>query len=70
MCSYYPSDVSSAWGITPFRSGVYFYVLGSLELIAEEIEDPFGKDANDLPMQRICENIRRNVEEILLKPVA
>lgn len=43
-----------------------FYVLGSLELIAEEIEDPFGKDANDLPMQRMCENIRRNVEEILL----
>ncbi|HEY0041489.1 MAG TPA: bestrophin family ion channel, partial [Flavisolibacter sp.] len=42
-----------------------FYVLGSLELIAEEIEDPFGKDANDLPMQRLCDNIKRNVEEIL-----
>jgi putative membrane protein len=42
-----------------------FYVLGSLELIAEEIEEPFGKDANDLPMQRICDNIRRNVAEIL-----
>lgn len=42
-----------------------FYVLGSLELIAEEIEDPFGKDANDLPMQRLSENIKRNVEEIL-----
>jgi putative membrane protein len=42
-----------------------FYVLGSLELIAEEIEEPFGKDANDLPLQRICENIKRNVEEIL-----
>jgi ion channel-forming bestrophin family protein len=43
-----------------------FYVLGSLELIAEEIEEPFGKDANDLPMQRLCENIQRNVDEILL----
>lgn len=42
-----------------------FYVLGSLELIAEEIEEPFGKDANDLPMQKICENIKRNVDEIL-----
>src|SRR5829696_10620 len=42
-----------------------FYVLGSLELIAEEIEEPFGKDANDLPMQRLCETIKRNVEEIL-----
>lgn len=43
-----------------------FYVLGSLELIAEEIEEPFGKDANDLPLQRMCENIKRNVEEILV----
>lgn len=42
-----------------------FYVLGSLELIAEEIEEPFGKDANDLPMQRLSETIKRNVEEIL-----
>lgn len=42
-----------------------FYVLGSLELIAEEIEDPFGKDDNDLPMQRIAENISRNVHDIL-----
>lgn len=41
------------------------YVLGSLEMIAEEIEDPFGKDDNDLPMQRMAENIRKNVYEIL-----
>jgi putative membrane protein len=40
-------------------------VLGSLELIAEEIEDPFGKDSNDLPMQRMCENIQKNMKEIL-----
>ena len=42
-----------------------FYVLASLELIAEEIEDPFGKDANDLPTDTICENIRKHVKEIL-----
>ena len=42
-----------------------FYVLASLELIAEEIEEPFGNDANDLPMVRIAENIRKNVVEIL-----
>jgi putative membrane protein len=42
-----------------------FYVLGSLEVIAEEIEDPFGKDVNDLPMQRIAETIRKNIVEIL-----
>ncbi len=42
-----------------------FYVLASLELIAEEIEDPFGEDANDLPTDEISENIRKSVEEIL-----
>jgi putative membrane protein len=54
------------WLLCHTGGGVYFfYVLGILELIAEEIADPFGKHANDLPMQRRCESIRRNVEEIL-----
>ena len=42
-----------------------FYVLASLELIAEEIEEPFGNDANDLPTKKSAENIKRNIEEIL-----
>ena len=42
-----------------------FYVLASLELIAEEIEDPFGQDANDLPTKKIAENIKKHIEEIL-----
>ena len=42
-----------------------FYVLASLELIAEEIEDPFGNDPNDLPTQKIAENIKKNVEELI-----
>ncbi len=42
-----------------------FYVLASLELIAEEIEEPFGKDENDLPMARMSENISKNVHDIL-----
>ena len=42
-----------------------FYVLASLELIAEEIEDPFGYDANDLPTDKIAANIKKHVEEIL-----
>lgn len=42
-----------------------FYVLASLELIAEEIEDPFGNDENDLPIQKIAANIKKHVEEIL-----
>jgi putative membrane protein len=42
-----------------------FYVMASLELIAEEIEDPFGDDANDLPMRRLATVIGQNAEEIL-----
>ena len=42
-----------------------FYVLASLELIAEEIEDPFGGDANDLPTKKIADNIQKHVEELL-----
>ncbi|MGV7105072.1 bestrophin family protein [Flavobacterium sp. U410] len=42
-----------------------FYVLASLELIAEEIEDPFGDDANDLPTKKMAANIKKHVEEIL-----
>lgn len=41
-----------------------FYVLASLELIAEEIEDPFGMDSNDLPMEKMAQNIRNNVNDI------
>ena len=43
------------------------YVLVSLELLAEEIEDPFGEDTNDLPVDEICHTIKKNVEEILMK---
>ncbi|HEV7350415.1 bestrophin family protein [Telluribacter sp.] len=40
------------------------YILGSLEVIAEEIEEPFGEDANDLPMDTLCTNIRKAVQDI------
>jgi len=41
-----------------------FYAFASIELIAEEIEDPFGTDANDLPLDAIAITIRTNVKEI------
>jgi putative membrane protein len=44
---------------------IILYVLGSIELIAEEIEDPFGTDANDLPTDSLAITIKANVEEIL-----
>lgn len=42
-----------------------FYAFASIEVIAEEIEDPFGTDSNDLPLDAICDTIRSNLDEIL-----
>jgi len=42
------------------------YVLMSVELIAEEIEEPFGRDTNDLPIDEIATKIKENVRETLL----
>ena len=53
-----------AWWSVPVVMLV-FYILVSVELIAEEIEDPFGVDENDLPLDGLCETIQGNVEEIL-----
>jgi ion channel-forming bestrophin family protein len=49
---------------------IMFYAFASLELISEEIEDPFGTDANDLPTDDLSEKIRNNVNEILLSDAA
>jgi putative membrane protein len=46
-----------------------FYVFSSIELIAEEIEDPFGSDANDLPTDAIVETIQLSLAEIFSNPV-
>ncbi len=42
------------------------FVLLSVELISEEIEDPFGRDLNDLPLDELSVKMRENVREILL----
>jgi putative membrane protein len=42
-----------------------FYAFVGLDFIANEIEDPFGNDANDLPTDAICNSIKASVFEIL-----
>ncbi|MEY3444858.1 MAG: Bestrophin, chloride channel, partial [Bacteroidota bacterium] len=41
------------------------YVLTGIELLAEEIEDPFGHDYNDLDTDGMAARIRANVQEVL-----
>jgi len=50
-----------------FISTFVFYALVSMEILAEEIEDPFGQDENDLATDSIAEKIAENCSEILKK---
>ena len=42
-----------------------FYTFASLELLAEEIEDPFGHETNDLPTDQLSMTIKKNLLEII-----
>lgn len=57
------TDFSLLLSLPMILIGTYFLV--GLELIAEAIEEPFGKDLDDLPLDAICGNIREAVTEIL-----
>ena len=50
--------------LSAFISTFVFYALVSMELLAEEIEDPFGTDQNDLPTDQLCLTIQDNVKQI------
>ena len=41
------------------------FTLLSIEEIGSEIEEPFGHDPNDLPLNAICNTMLRNVEELI-----
>jgi putative membrane protein len=48
-------------------TSIMFYILASTEFIAEEIEDPFRRDDNDLPTDDLSVKIKANIKEILIK---
>jgi putative membrane protein len=50
--------------LSVFISTFVFYALVSMELLAEEIEEPFGIDENDLPTDQLCLTIQDNVQQI------
>lgn len=47
-----------------------FYVMVSLEILAEEIEDPFGSDDNDLPTDELAGKIEDSVHEIMSSKIS
>ncbi len=62
---------------TPFAVLFVSYALFGLDAIGDELEDPFGKDPNDLPLSALCRTIEINLRQRLgekdlpapLKPV-
>lgn len=52
------------WLSIPAIGFISLILLGINE-IGVEIEDPFGDDPNDLPVDSICETIQKNIKEIL-----
>lgn len=50
--------------MTPLVSVFISYTFLALESLAEELEDPFGKAANDLPLNAMCTTIERNLKEM------
>jgi ion channel-forming bestrophin family protein len=41
------------------------YFLLGIEMTAEDVEEPFGKDGDDLELSRFCDTIRKSAEQVL-----
>jgi putative membrane protein len=53
---------------TPFVCGIVSYAFFGLDVIGDEIEMPFGKDANDLPLRAISRTIEINLRQRIGDP--
>ena len=44
------------------------YIILGMALIGREIENPFGDDVNDLPLDAFCQSIRKDIDIIMSRP--
>lgn len=54
------------WWSLPISLTASYFLIG-LELIAEDIEEPFGRGDDNLPLERYCMNIETSVREIVTR---
>ena len=66
IAPFYLIDDTGIYGFPMFVLAAYF-LLG-IELVAEEIEEPFGPGGDNLPLERYCATIATSVQEILGTP--
>jgi len=57
--------VNSLQWATPWVVGVIAFTVFGIEEIGVEIENPFGHDANDLPLDQICRTMQINIEDLI-----
>ncbi|MFO0795974.1 MAG: bestrophin family ion channel [Gemmataceae bacterium] len=55
--------VLGAWAML-VQAVIVYFLLG-IELTAEEVEQPFAYDPDDLPLEQFCATVRTNAAEIL-----
>lgn len=41
------------------------FVLFGIEETGSELENPFSRDPNDLPLDEICKTVLQNIEELI-----
>lgn len=60
--------VDSIGFMTPFVVAIVAYTFFGLDALGDEIEEPFGTDSNDLPLDALCRSIEINLRESLGDP--
>jgi putative membrane protein len=53
----------------PIVLAFIFFAIG-LEIVDTAVEEPFGTDLDDLPLERYCRTIRESMNEIFATPIA
>lgn len=61
--------ISPHWYTSVAECMLVNFIFYGIEEIGVEIEDPFGEDPNDLPLERFCETIERNLMALGQQPV-
>jgi putative membrane protein len=51
--------------MTPFVTAIVAYTFFGLDALGDEIEEPFGSAANDLPLDALCRTIEIDLREAL-----
>jgi putative membrane protein len=61
--------ISPHWYTSVAECMILNFIFFGIEEIGVEIEDPFGEDDNDLPLERFCETIERNLMALAQQPI-